>query len=331
MKFGLPWPDGEVAAEAEAAGVAAFCTGDFVDNDSYALLADMVDKTSTAQVGTGIAYAFSRSPYAHASAVRTLHAKAPGRMFVGLGAGAYSINRDWFGVAADRPVARMSDMAGAVRAWLSAENGERVTYDGEFYRIDARVAAPVLGRLDVPILFAGFNKGMVAAAVKSADGVIGHGLFTRRWWDDVVRPAEEKGLAAADKQSTVEHGWLITAVDDDDSERAIADARRMVAFYLTVKTYDQYVEHHGWTDAVDALRVAFKAGDMDGLAAAVTDEMLDQIAICGTTADARTRLDQRRAEGSLARDITYLAPPSFLVSGRRRQAYARSSLQLVTD
>lgn len=329
MEFGLPWPGAEVAAIAEAAGIASFCTGDFVDNDSYALLADMVDKTTTAQVGTGITYAFSRTPYAHAAAIRTLHKKAPGRLFLGLGSGAYSINRDWFGVDADRPVARMSDLVGAVRAWLHAENGERVRYDGEFYRVDALVQAPVLGKLDVPILFAGFNKGMAAAAVKHADGVIGHGLFTARWWDEVVRPATGKALADSGKDSALEHGWLITAIDDEDPQRAIRDARRMVAFYLTVKTYDPYVELHGWTDAVDQLRTAFKKGDMDAFAAAVTDEMLEAITVCGTTADARARLAARREEGSLARDLTYLAAPSFLTSDRRRATYARNCLALL--
>ncbi|MCW2866686.1 MAG: fgd4 [Marmoricola sp.] len=329
MELGMPWPGADVAAEAEAAGIAAFCTGDFVDNDAYSLLADMVDHTTTAQVGTSIAYAFSRTPYAHASAIRTLHAKAPGRLFLGLGSGAYSINRDWFGVEADRPVARMSDLAGAVRAWLQAENGERVQHDGEFYRVDALVQAPVLGRLDVPILFAGFNKGMAAAAVKAADGVIGHGLFTARWWDEVVRPSTATALAGSGKDAALEHGWLITAVDDDDPERAIRDARRMVAFYLTVKTYDPYVELHGWTDAVDELRAAFTRGDMETFADAVTDDMLDAITVCGTTADALATLGRRRSEGSLAHDLTYLAAPSFLTSGRRRATYARNSLALL--
>lgn len=323
MEFGLPWPGAEVAAEAEAAGIAAFCTGEFVDHDAYTTLAEMVACTTTARVGTSIAYAFSRSPYAHATAIRALHAKAPGRVFLGLGSGAFTINRDWFGVDATKPVARMSDLAGAVRAWLHAENGERVTYEGPYYRVSAKVQAPVLGRLDVPVMFAGFNKGMVAAAAKHADGVIGHGLFTARWWDEVVRPA-----AAGAPAGWQEHGWLITAVDDDDPARAVQEARRMVGFYLTVKTYDAFVEHHGWTRQVEQLREAFARGDIDGLTAAVDDEMLAAITICGTTADARAQLDKRLAEGSLARDLTYLAPPSFLTSHRRRAAYARASLNL---
>lgn len=327
--FGMPWPGAEVASEAEDAGIAAFCSGDFVDNDAYSRLAEMAAGTRSAQIGTSIAYAFARSPYAHASAVRTLHAQAPGRLFLGLGSGAFTINRDWFGVEVPKPVAQMSDLAGAVRAWLHAEDGERVQYEGEYYRIAAKVQAPVLGRLDVPILFAGFNKGMVAAAVSAADGVIGHGLFTGRWWDEVVRPAADKALADAGAASTIEHGWLITAVDDDEPERAVRDARRMVAFYLTVRTYDGFVEHHGWVDQVAVLREAFARGDVDAATDAVTDEMLGAIAVCGDTASAQGQLERRRSEGSVARDLVFLAPPSFLTSPERRTAYSRSSLALI--
>lgn len=332
MRFGLPWPGADVAADAEAAGVSAFCTGEFVDLEAYSTLADMVDKTQDALIGTGIAYAFARSPYAHAAAARSLSKKAPGRLFIGLGSGAFTINRDWFGVEATRPVARMSDLAGAIRAWLQAENGAPVAYDGEFYKVNAKVQAPVLGRLDVPILFAGFNKGMAAAAARTADGVIGHGLFTASWWDEVVRPAVERGQAESERDTVAqEHGWLITAINDEDPERAIKDARRMVGFYLTVKTYDPFVEFHGWTAQVEQLRAAFKQGDMEGLTNAVTDDMLEAITVCGSTEDARAQYARRAKEGSLARDVTYLATPSFLVSERRRASYARSSLALVRD
>ena len=329
---GMPWPGAEVAAEAERAGAGAFCTGEFVDHEAYARLAEMVGSTTTAQVGTAIAYAFARTPYAHAAAARTLAARAPGRVFLGLGSGAHRINRDWFGVPADRPVARTADLVGAVRAWLGAENGQRVRYQGEFYSIDADVQAPVLGRVDVPVLLGGFNARMAAAAGRVADGVIGHGLFTRSWWNDVVRPAVGKGLAAGlitgDRQERhLEHGWVITAVDDAAPERAIADARRMIAFYLTVRTYDPYVVHHGWEGPVDALRAAFRAGDTDAMAAAVTDEMLTAIAVCGTTAETRQMLAARA--GGLPTDVAYLAPPSFLVGRRRKAAYARASIALL--
>lgn len=329
-RYGLPWRGAEVARTAEASGITAFCSGEFVDHEAYSTLTEMAMGTTDAQVGPGIAYAFARTPYTHASAMRTAWRHAPNRLFLGLGTGAFKINRDWFGVEADRPVVRMSDLVGAIRTWLSAENGEPVRYEGEYYRIDAKVGAPVLGAIDVPILVAGFNKLMAAASTRVGDGVIGHGLFTASWWDDVVRPAMERGKTTSEREGPgLEHGWVICAIDDEDPERAVEDARRMIAFYLTVKTYDPYVEHHGWTRQVEAIREAFGSGDLKAMGRAVTDDMVEQIAVCGTTADGLSTM--KRRGDSFARDVAYLAPPSFMVSERRGQRYALSSLALVKD
>lgn len=328
MLFGMPWPGAEVAREAERAGVGAFCAGEFVDHDAYLTVADIVANTESALAGPAIAYAFARTPYAHATALRQLHAQAPGRLFLGLGSAAFRINRDWLGAPADRPVDRIAETVGAVRAWLHAENGEQVRYSGEFYSLDADVRAPVLGRLDIPVLLAAFNTRMARTAGRVADGVIGHGLFTGSWWNDVVRPSVERGATGGEEGARpLEHGWIITAVDDAAPERAVADARRMIAFYLTVKTYDPYVAHHGWEEPVARIRAAFRTGDTDGMARAVTDEMVTEIAVCGTTADAKDALARRA--GSLPRDVGYFAPPSFLVSPRRRAAYARAALALI--
>jgi alkanesulfonate monooxygenase SsuD/methylene tetrahydromethanopterin reductase-like flavin-dependent oxidoreductase (luciferase family) len=329
MRFGMPWPGRDVGREAEQAGAEAFCAGEFADHDSYLTVADIVANTERATAGPAIAYAFARTPYAHATALRQLHAQAPGRLFLGLGSAAFRINRDWLGVPAERPVARIAETVGAVRAWLHAENGERVRYAGEFYDLNAEVRAPVLGRLDIPVLLAAFNSRMAVTAGRVADGVIGHGLFTDSWWNEVVRPAVARGDDEHDPAGTrpLEHGWIITAVDDNAPERAIADARRMIAFYLTVRTYDPFVAHHGWEEPVARLRDAFRAGDTDAMARAVTDEMLTEIAVCGTTADAKDTLARRAA--SLPRDIGYFAPPSFMVSRGRRAAYAQAGLALI--
>ncbi|MBF6207923.1 LLM class flavin-dependent oxidoreductase [Streptomyces gardneri] len=329
MKFGMPWNGPEVAAVAEQAGCAAFCTGDFADHDAYLQLAEMAKGTRRAEVGTAIAYAFARTPYAHAMAARAVHHAAPGRMFLGFGSGARRINRDWFGVPADRPIARIKELLGAVRAYLDAENGDTVRFSGEFYDIRADIRAPVLGRVDMPLLLAGFNAGMAAAAGEVADGVIGHGLFTTLWWDEVVRPAVASGRARSPggRPEWLETGWLITAIDDDDPERARLDARRMIAFYLTVRTYDPFIAHHGWTSEVQRIRTAFAARDTDAMALAVTDDMLSAIALAGTGEEARRQLAARGA--GLPADIVFAAPPSYLVSKRRQRDYARASLALI--
>lgn len=248
-------------------------------------------------------------------------------MFVGLGSGAYRINRDWFGVDASRPVARISELVQVLRTFLHAENGERITFSGQFYEIDANIQAPVLGRIDVPIMLGAFNTGMAKAAGRVADGVIGHGLYTTRWWNEVLRPSVLEGAERAGRDAPLEHGWVITAIDDNDPERAVRDAKLMIAFYLTVKAYDPLAELHGWTEQVAALRAAFKSGDIDGMAAAIDAEMLNSIALAGTTSDALAALEAR--EGGLPRDLGFFSTPSFMVGHRRREAYSRASLALI--
>jgi len=316
----MPWPGAAAGVEAEQAGTAAFVTGEFADHDPYVSMASMVASTSHAKCGPGIAYAFSRTPFAHATALRQLSRQAPGRLFAGLGSGAFRINRDWLSVPPDRPVARIGETVQALRAFLHAENGERVVFKGEFYDIDAKIQAPILGKLDIPIILGAFNKRMIQEAARVADGIIGHGLFTSRWWNDVVRPNSGDGL---------EYGWVITAINDDDPDRAILDARRMVGFYLTVKTYDPYIDFHGWQEPVERIRAAFAKGDMDGVATNVTDEMLESITLCGTTERARQLLAARA--GGLPRDIAFFSSPSFLVGRKRVESYARASLGLIGD
>ncbi|MBD0862497.1 LLM class flavin-dependent oxidoreductase [Gordonia sp. zg691] len=328
MQWGLPWPGADQARAAEAAGAVAFCTGEFADVDAYVTSTEMALGTASAHFGPGIAYAFARSPFVHASAVRHLLRLAPGRVFLGLGAGSFRMNRDWFGVDSDHAAPRMSELIHAIRAFLSAENGQRIRFEGRFYSIDADVRAPVLGALDVPILIGAFNKYMVRAVGRDADGILGHGIFTDRWWSESVAPELEVG--AADSGRAVEEitrwGWVITAVDDEDPVAAIAAARRQIAFYLTVKTYDPLVELHGWQDEVTAIRRAFRENPTT-IGDHVTDDMLWAIAVCGDTAQAGEMLGKRTD----LPDVGFLSCPSFLVGRRARAKYTDAAIGFAAD
>jgi len=325
--WAMPWPGAEIARVAEDAGCQAFCAGEFADRNAYVALAEMALSTTTAKVGTGVAYAFARSPFVHASAVRHVDKMAPGRVFLGLGSGTRRMNESWFAAPADRPLGRMGDMVGAIRAYLEAPNMKPVKYDGEFYPIDAAIMAPVLGPIDVPIVLGAFNEGMLRVAGRVADGIIGHGLFTDRWWNETIDPNRAIGAAHADRDPTAlrRWGWVITSVDDDDPARAERDARLMIGFYVTVKTYDTLTSLHGWDDGVAAVRNAFRNNDIDGMAAAVPQDMLDSIAIYGTTAEARDRIAAR----ARLPQLRFHSPPSFMVSPKRRTAYDEAIVELL--
>jgi alkanesulfonate monooxygenase SsuD/methylene tetrahydromethanopterin reductase-like flavin-dependent oxidoreductase (luciferase family) len=329
MRWGLPWPGPELAAAAEAAGASAFCAGEFADLSAYVTAAEMAHATSTAMIGPGIAYAFARSPFVHAASIRHLSKHANDRVFLGLGAGTSRMNRDWFGVNAEHPAPRMAELIAVIRAFLHAEDGDAIRFDGDFYSIDADIRAPVFGRLDVPILVGAFNKIMIRTAGRSADGVLGHGLFTDRWWDEVVDPELHRGAEAGGRNaSTLQRwGWLITAIDDADPERAVTEARLQIAFYLTVRTYDSLIELHGWQDEVAAIRAEFRNGRPKAMAAHVTDDMLWAVAICGDAAQAREMLSHRKRLPAMA----FVAAPSFLVGRRRRSEYDAAAVRLASE
>lgn len=328
LRWGLPWPGADLARAAENRGASAFCSGEFSDNDAYVTTTEMALNTTDALVGTGIAYAFARSPFVHASAARQLNRLAPGRIFLGLGAGTPRMNRDWFGNDHEHPARRMTELVDVIKAYLHAENGEPIRYQGDFYRIDADIRAPVFGRLDVPILIGAFNRVMVRSAGRCADGILGHGLFTDRWWDEVIEPelARGAGAAARDTAELRRWGWLITAIDDEDPERAIHEARLQIAFYLTVRTYDALVELHGWQDQVEAIRRAFRSPTPADIADHVSDVMLWAIAICGDSGQAAEMLKSR---GQLP-DLAFIAAPSFLVGRRRKAAYDAAAIRFST-
>ena len=320
--WAMPWPGAELAATAEDAGATAFCTGEFANRNAYVTLGEMAAHTKSAKVGTAVAYAFTRSPFVHASAIRQINEIAKGGVFLGLGSGTFRMNQDWFSVPADRPLARMADLIGAIRAYLTAPNMKPVKYEGEFYPVNASIMAPVLGPIDVPILIGAFNQGMLKVAGRVADGIVGHGIFTDRWWEETIDPNMEAGAKASHR---VDFASEITSVDDDDPARAERDARLMIAFYVTVKTYDSLTELHGWSASVDDIRNAFRRNDLDAMAAAVPQEMLDSIAIYGSTKDAVDRFNARKR----LPDVRFHSMPSFMVSPRRGQLYANNIIELM--
>jgi 5,10-methylenetetrahydromethanopterin reductase len=325
----MPWPGIDAAQQSEAAGATAFCAGEFADFNAYVTATEMAHATSSAMIGPGIAYAFARAPFVHAAAARHLNRLAPGRVFLGLGAGTGRMNSDWFGVDSSHPARRMGELVDVVRAFLHAENDQTVRYHGDFYTIDCQVRAPVLGRLDIPILLGAFNTHMLRTVGRCADGVLGHGVFTDRWWDEMVEPQIAVGAARAgrDASALLRWGWVITSVDDTDPQRAIADAKRQIAFYLTVKTYDSLVALHGWQDEVAAIRTEFATGDPRALGKHVTDEMVHAMAICGDLAQATEMLRSRRR----LPDTGFFSPPGFLVSQRRRSRYAAEAIRLLNE
>jgi alkanesulfonate monooxygenase SsuD/methylene tetrahydromethanopterin reductase-like flavin-dependent oxidoreductase (luciferase family) len=202
-----------------------------------------------------------------------------------------------------------------LRALWAVEGMRPFKFDGRFYRLAIDFyGRPGRVRNRIPVYLAGVNRLMVRTAGEVADGLVGHPLYSRRYLAEVVRAAVEEGLRRGDRARDAFElaGYVITSISAD-REEARAEVRRQIAFYATTLTYDAILDLHGWQAEKEAIRAAWRKMDVGAMAAAVSDEMVDEIAVAGTRDDCRAQL--ARYEGLLDHALIY--PPSFGVRPER--------------
>lgn len=298
------------AARAEERGFESVWTTEFYDRSATVSLAAMALRTSSITIASGIAYAVGRSPLVLAAEARDLAELSGGRLVLGLGTGTRTMQRDWHGVDGASPAPRVEELVPLLRRiWAMDASGVR--HEGRFYRMALQPTAEVTPAAPIPVYLAGFNARMVQAAGAVADGLVGHPIFTRRYVQDVVRPALAAGAARTGRTGEVPvAGYVITSVADD-GDRARRDAAAQIAFYTVVRTYAPLVELEGFTAEVAAVRDAWKARDHDAMIAAVSPAMLDRMAVAGTPDEARERM--AAFHGLYDRLLCYV--PSYGLSG----------------
>lgn len=293
----LPSIDDTVAAArlAERAGLESVWTTEFPDRSATISLAAVAQATDRVTVGSAIAYAFGRTPLVLAAEARDLDDLAGGRLILGLGTGTPKMQRDWHGLDGEHSAGRMEELVPLIRRLLRLHEGP-LEHEGRFYRTVVHPTAPVPPpvRVDLPIYMGGVNPRMVEAAGAVADGLVGHPLFTPEYTREVVRPALARGAERAGRASSVPIAGYVTCFVDVDAAAARQTARAVVAFNSTVSTYRPVLSHHGFDEQADEIRAAWERGDFAGMAAAVSDEMVDAIALAGTAEQVRAQFEARR-------------------------------------
>ena len=286
----------DAARRAEAAGFESVWATEFYDRSATVALAAMAQATSTVELGSAIAYAFGRTPVVQAAEARDLDELSGGRLTIGLGTGTRRMQQDWHGLDGEHPAPRMEELVPLLRKLLRLNEGP-LEHEGRFYRTVVHPTAPVPPplRTDLPIYMAGVNARMVEAAGAVADGLVGHPLYTPEYTRDVVRPALARGAERAGRSEPPPVAGYLTCCIGEDGDAARQAARAVVAFNSTVSTYRPVLSHHGFDAQADRIREAWRSRDFAGMAEAVTDDMLDAIAIAGTADEVRARYEQRRA------------------------------------
>jgi probable F420-dependent oxidoreductase len=299
----------QAARMAEEAEFESVWATEFYDRSATVGLAAMAQATERIELGSAIAYAFGRTPVVLAAEARDLDELCGGRFTLGLGTGTKRMQRDWHGLDGESPALRMEELVPLLRRLWRLNEGP-IDHDGRFYRLNVQPTAPPRPpvRPDLPVFMAGVNPRMIEAVGAVGDGLVGHPLFTPEYVERVARPALARGAERAGRDTAPPIAGYITTSVSEDRDQARRNAAAIIAFNSTVKTYRTVHEVSGFEAEAEAVRAAWSKGDFEGMAKAVTDEMIDAIALAGTPDEVAARFEERWA-GVYERPLLW--PPAF--------------------
>ena len=273
--------------------------------------------TERLRIGTGIAVAFARSPMVTAQIAWELAEASGGRFVLGLGSQVKAHIERRYSAEFAPPGPRMKEYVESIKAIFRAFRGEQnLHYEGKYYNFSllppmwnpGPIEAP-----DPPVYISAVLPYMSRLVGEVADGVHIHPFHSPGYVRDIQRVAIEKGLERSGRtlDAITFECPVMTSVGDTDEERESTreNARQMIAFYGSTRTYSPVFEHHGFHGLSDELHARQKKGDFAGMIGLVTDEVLDPYIVTAGWNDLGQKLvDRYRDLAPRVRIMSYTAP-----------------------
>jgi F420-dependent oxidoreductase-like protein len=287
----------ETAALAEELGYRSIWSSEAWGQDAFTPLAFIAAATESIGIGTAIAQIAARTPAATAMTALTLQALSGGRLLLGLGVSGPQVVEGWHGVSFGKPLAKTREYVEILRLAMAADR--RVAYEGDEYQVPfvgdgaTGLGKPLRSTIravpPAPILIAAIGPKNVSLAVDVADGLLPY-LWSPSRWDQ----AWGEPLAKA-KPGFVIAPTVLVAIDDD-IDRARAAVRPRLALHIGgmgargKNFYHALVTRYGFASEADEIQDLYLSGDREGANGAVTDEMVDDLALVGPTRKVAERL-----------------------------------------
>jgi coenzyme F420-dependent glucose-6-phosphate dehydrogenase len=216
---------------------------------AFATIAAMAQATTTIEFTTGVTTPLWRyHPAVVAQAAATLDRISGGRFNLGVGTGE-NLNEGPLGYHFPKYAERASRMSEALDIMRALLDGEKLTYDGEWYQTDrAKLYSPPVH--DLPIFMAAGGPKSAGLAARKAEGIITSvkdpAVSFERVIDPAKRAAEEAGRPTP---SILASRWSIRASTTDDAWEALGAWRGLRA--------------PGRLEAVDPMDLRKRADSMD--------------------------------------------------------------------
>ncbi len=276
---------------AEANGIPDAWFGDSGAPDSLTTAGILAAHTKLIRIGVAVTPVYTRTPAVLAATANTLGQVLPGRFVMGLGSSSQTMMDGWHGVPLDKPVTRVKETAIMVKSMLA---GEKSNFDLSTLRSRGYRQAPM--EQPVPVYLAALRAKMIEMAAEVGDGVI-FNLWPKgalpKMMEHVKIGAERAGKKFEDVEVVNRAMVLVT----DDKEGARNLFRAAFAPYYATPVYNNFLAWAGYEDVANVITEGWAAKDRAKTTGAISDELVDEIAIIGPAEECRERIQECAAGG----------------------------------
>ena len=318
----------EMIQAADRLGYYAVWTAEAYGSDAVSPLAWIGALTQRIHLGTAIMQMPARTPAATAMTAMTIDQLSGGRMLLGLGLSGPQVVEGWHGVSYGKPLLKTREYVAIVRKILARK--EPLTFDGEHYRVpyageDATGLGKPLksilhGRADLPIYLAAIGPKNVELAAEIADGWLPI-FFSPDHYREAYAAAVDAGLAkSGDKtMAAFDIAPSVPVALGDDVDACRNSVKPFLALYvggMGAKGKNFYYDlacRYGYTGAADRVQELYLQGRKQEAAAAIPDELVDAVALCGPKQRIAERLEAWRDSPVTTLNITTFDPRAVAV------------------
>jgi len=300
-----------LAQEAERLGYHSLWTAEAYGSDAVTALTWLAAKTERINVGTAIMQMPARTPAMTAMTAVTLDLLSGGRFLLGLGASGPQVVEGWHGVVYGKLLARTREYVEIVRTVLKRERP--LEHHGEYYNIPVQggtglgkplklIVHPL--RPNIPIYLAAIGPKNVALAAEIADGWLPVFYSPRR--AHVFKQSLDEGFARRTDGKTLDDFDIaptVGVVVGADVDACRAQCKPNLALYIGgmgargKNFYNDLARRYGFEEAAEKIQDLYLSGKKNEAIAAVPDELVDEVALCGPRERIKDQLAAWREAG----------------------------------
>ncbi|RPF30976.1 LLM class flavin-dependent oxidoreductase [Streptomyces sp. TLI_185] len=299
----------DFVVEAEKLGLDICWVAEAWGSDAPSALGYYAARTDRMLLGSGVIQVGTRTPVAVAQTAITLSNLSGGRFLLGLGASGPQVMEGLHGVPFARPLSRVRETVEIVSRVL---DGSKLSYSGREFTIPLPGGDAVPMRLstraehDIPLYLAALSPAMLRLTGEIADGWLGTSFVPEGAAGAYFAHLDE-GLALGGRSRSdldVCQGAEVAFAPDEEALGAMVTGRKKeLAFSLggmgsaSTNFYNHAYSRQGWAAVAAEVRERWQAGDRDGAADLVSDEMVLGTTLIGTESMVRARLRVWREAG----------------------------------